>query len=283
VKYVFRFILIVMLMTVAACGDNPSGEFSPVDVNNQDEVTDEAPEVSPEETLSTSPSDSSEHSNINHEEATTSNQEKNPDQAAEELVALIKARDAESLLQVLNNSNEVSYDRSEVNTILEGFASNFDLDTLSVQFNEDGITNSPESGQYEYILIDKNYNEINDEIRLTVRYPYDGGVVYHNPYIRYFPYAELMAQEYVNLIKEEKIKELAGFLNPDDVIVPDWVAEEIISSYKQLLSFETMSVRYIDEFNFVIEDGMGKEHDIKVIYGDGLMNIEDPLIPEFDY
>ena len=155
-RYVFRFILIVMLMIVAACGDNPSGELSPVDVTNQNEVTDDAPEVSPEETLSTSLSDSSEHSNINHEEATTSNQEKNPDQAAEELVALIKARDAESLLQVLNNSNEVSYDRSEVNTILEGFVSNFDLDTLYVQFNEDGITTSPESGQYEYILVDKN-------------------------------------------------------------------------------------------------------------------------------
>jgi len=90
VKYVFRFVLIVMLLTVAACGDNPSGELSPVDVTNLDEATDDAQEVSSEEALSTSTSHSSEQSNINQEEVTTSNQEQNPDQAAEELVALIK-------------------------------------------------------------------------------------------------------------------------------------------------------------------------------------------------
>ncbi|CAM3483936.1 hypothetical protein PALU110988_24885 [Paenibacillus lupini] len=85
----------------------------------------------------------------------------------------------------------------------------------------------PEGGQYEFALVDKNFKEYDEENSLVILYQ-NGGIVYRNPYLRYFPYAEKMVLKYIDLINKENTTELAGFLNPDDLAVPDWVADEVI-------------------------------------------------------
>ena len=130
-------------------------------------------------------------------------------------------------------------------------------------------------------MADKNLKEHQEDNSLVIRYQADGGIVYHNPYIRYFPYAEKMVVQYLDLIDEGNSIQMASFLNPDDVDVPEWVADEIINNYKDFFNSENMSARYTSRFTFLIENGKGKEHVIEVIYGDGIMSIKDDFIPNF--
>lgn len=199
---------------------------------------------------------------------------------AQGLLELIKEKDSDKLLGLLNKSALSRLDIEGVNTIIEGFDANFDLKSLSVQINNDGPAMYPEGGQYEFVLVDKNFKGNHEENSLVIHYQEDGGIVYHNPYITYFPYAEKMVVKYLDLIDEGNTTELAGFLNPDDVDVPDWVADDIIRNYKNFFNSD-MSVRYKNRFTFVIEDSKGKEHEIEVIYGDGLLSIKDEFIPNF--
>ena len=200
---------------------------------------------------------------------------------AQELLALIEEKDLDKLLALLNKSASSRLDIEGVNTIIEGFDTNFDMRSLSVQINNDGPAMYPEGGQYEFVLVDKNFKGNHEENSLVIRYQEDGGIVYNNPYIQYFPHAEKMVVQYLELIDKGKTTELAGFLNPDDVDVPNWVANDIIRNYKNFFSSKNMSVRYKNRFIFVIEDSNGKEHEIDVIYDSGLLSIKDEFIPNF--
>lgn len=201
-------------------------------------------------------------------------------QAAQQLVDSIKSKDAQTIMQLLNASASSPLDLEGVNAIIEGFGSNFDLDTLSLQVNDQGLSMDPESGQYEFALVDKNFEAYNEENKLVIRYD-NGASFYHNPYLNYFPHAEKMVLQYIELISTEQTAQLASFLNADDIIVPESVADEVIQNYKELFNSGNMSVRYLNHFTFVIENSEGIEHDIEVMYGDGLMSINDKLIPEF--
>jgi hypothetical protein len=90
-----------------------------------------------------------------------------------------------------------------------------------------------------------------------------------------------MVVKYVELIDAGNTIELARLLNPDDVDVPEWIANDIIRNYKNFFSFENMSVRYKNRFTFVIENSNGREHEIELIYDAGLLSIKDEFIPNF--
>lgn len=197
---------------------------------------------------------------------------------AQEFLQIIKEKDEVKLLQFLNTTR---LDLEGSKKIIEGFDKNFDLETLSVQIYYDGNRMFIEGGQYEFILLDKNSKENNEENSLVIRYEEDGSIVYHNPYVWYFPYAEKMLLRYLDLINKGSVTELAEFLNPDDIEVPDWVAEKTIKNYEEFFNSGNISIRYTSHFAFVIEDGKGKEHEIEVIYGDGIMAIKDDFIPDF--
>lgn len=197
---------------------------------------------------------------------------------AQAFLQIIKEKDEVKLLQFLNTTR---LDLEGAKKIIEGFNINFDLDTLSIQLYYDGYRMFIEEGQYEFILLDMNSKENSEENFLVIRYEEDGSIVYHNPYVSYFPYAEKMLLDYLDLINKENVTELAGFLNADDLEVPISVAEKTIKNYKEYFNSENISVRYTNQFVFVMEDGNGKEHEIEVIYGDGLMSIKDDFIPDF--
>jgi len=235
------------------------------------------------DTLSSS---GTEQSSIPEENSSPSSQENATDETkaikdAQELLELIKAKDSDQLLRTVNMSALSPLDIDGVNTIIEGFDKNFDLESLSIQKNYDGPAMSSEDGQYEFVLVDKNFKENLQENSLVIRYQENGVPVYHNPFIRYFPYAERMVVKYLELIDAGNTSNLAKFLNPDDINVPEWVANEIISNYENFFSSDNMSVGYKNRFTFVIEDSNGKEHEIELIYGDGLMSIRDEFIPVY--
>jgi hypothetical protein len=200
-------------------------------------------------------------------------------QDAQMFIEAIKEKNEEKFIQLFDDSQQLGADAAK--KVIEGFASNFDLSTLTVQINYDGLAMGPDWGQYEFVLKDQNTNEFNEENRLVIRYEEDGSKVYDNPYVRYFPYAEAMVTRYLDLVKNEKADELADFLNADDIDVPIWVAEEAIKNYNDYSDGNNLSLRYSRRFQFVVDNAAGKEHVIEIIYGDGLMGIKDDFIPDF--
>jgi len=257
------FVGLLMILTLSSCTSQSTKEKA--------------------DTLSSS---GTEQSIIPEEKNSPSSQENATDETkaikdAQELLELIKTKDSDELLRTVNRSALSPLDIDGVNTIIEGFDKNFDLESLSVQINYDGPAMSPEDGQYEFVLVDKKFKENHAEDSLVIRYQENEAAVYHNPFIQYFPYAESMVVKYLELIDAGNTTKLAEFLNPDDIDVPEWVANEIISNYKNFFSSDNRSVRYKNRFTFIIEDSNGKEHEIELIYGDGLMSIKDEFIPVY--
>ncbi|MGG4147442.1 hypothetical protein ABEW34_30485 [Paenibacillus algorifonticola] len=269
------FVGLLMMLTLSSCTSQRTVNMVS---SNHDDTKGKADTLSPSGTeqsiipkLESSPS--------SQENAVTDETKAIKD--AQELLELIKAKDSNELLRTVNMSARSQLDIDGVNTIIEGFDKNFDLESLSVQINYDEPAMSPEDGQYEFVLVDKNFKENHEENSLVIRYQENGVTVYHNPFIQYFPYAESMVVNYLELIDAGNTTKLAKFLNPDDIDVPEWAANEIISNYENFFSSENMSVRYKKRFTFVIEDSNGKEHEIELIYGDGLMSIKDEFIPVY--
>ena len=63
--------------------------------------------------------------------------------------------------------------------------------------------------------------------------------------------------------------------------MPVWVAEETIRRYKEHFADRELTLTYVRQFDFVVSDDLGNTHEIRVIYGDGLMGIRDEWIPDF--
>lgn len=165
--------------------------------------------------------------------------------------------------------------------MIEGFAHNFDLATLTAEPTYEGYAMWPEGGQYEFKLVDQHGSDNGQENFLVIRYDELGNRYIHHPYIRYFPHAESLVAGYLDLIRQEKAAELASYLNADDLDIPVWVGEEIIRRYKENFAEGEWTLEYIKQFDFVVSDREGKTHDIRVIHGDGLMSIRDEWIPDF--
>ncbi|MFC5472261.1 signal peptidase I [Cohnella suwonensis] len=202
------------------------------------------------------------------------------------LISALKQRDAEKVKSLVTASDYYGfYGLEEAQEIVRGFEANFDLETLRAVADPMGLSHHPAIGQYAYRLEDDGNNSkpqaeanTNESLMLTVRYESDGGVVYNTPYISYFPFAERMATQYIELIQGNKAEELTGFLNPDDLEIPVEVAERTIALYAKAVDLKSAAIRYVGGFDFVVEDKKGAFHPFTIVYGDGLMGIQDEYV-----
>lgn len=205
--------------------------------------------------------------------------------AATDFVTAIKEKNTAHILEVLKKSYFYSgYENKHVDKMIEGFEKNFDLNSLEVELYYDGYAMHADAGQYEFFITDKNGHEFEQVNSLIIHFEENGETMYYyHPYIRYFPFAEEMVKNYLDLIARKSIAELAHFMNPDDIVVPEWVAAETINNYSDYFGDQNLKVRHEIGFKFIIENSLGREHQIEVIYGDGLMAIKDEFAPDFDY
>jgi len=257
------FSVFALLLLVGCSGANESGIKGKVDAGN------EAVKGSDTHSESIAVETGQEKENVIEAKAL---------QDAHLFVEVIKQKDEAKLVQILNDPR---LDREGARKAIEGFDVNFDLNTLNASIHYGGLAMHPAGGQYEFRLEDRQRRESIEENTLVIQYAEDGSKTYHNPYVRYFPYAENMVAQYLELIKQEDAAGLASFLNPDDLEIPTWVAEETIQEYKDFFDGKGSSFRYIDRFTFAVGNGTGKEHTVDVVYGDGLMSIKDDFIPDF--
>lgn len=219
------------------------------------------------------------------DEITTTHDENSALAAATDFVTAIKEKNTTHLLEVLKKSYFYSsYENKQVDKMIEGFEKNFDLNSLEVELYYDGYAMYPDAGQYEFFITDKNSHDFEQVNSLIIHFEENGETMYYyHPYIRYFPFAEEMVENYLDLIARKSVAELAHFMNPDDIVVPEWVAEETINNYSEYFGDQNLTIRNDVGFKFIIENSLGKEHQLEVIYGDGLMAIKDDFAPYFNY
>jgi len=289
---VFMCMLLVLLL-LSGCSNDPNVQEHAIatpDVGErvEDQPADQDSGVQDGNT----DTDREEMSDTGSEESEQAEDPKSPDLStaydeAGKLLDALKARDASvlaGLLEYTGQFHAIPFDQGMAENIIKGFEINFDLDSLVAEANEEGTSWLPESGQFEFILKDNgDASRFDDhENVLLVSFGENGSqVYYYNPYIRYFPFAFDMVSRYMQMIEAEDAQGLAAFLNPDDLDVPVWVAEETINQYKKFLDGASPAVRYQDKFFFVVSNGQGDEHLFQIVYGDGLTGIRDEFIPEF--
>jgi hypothetical protein len=208
-------------------------------------------------------------------------------------IELVKAKDAEGVAAYLKRSEFFQWFNVDLaSKVIEGFERNFDLASLYVAVDKGNIANShsPEHQQFGFILADKDQtpeslSEYDHSRMVTFRYEQETGqAIPYNAYVRFYPFAESMVEDYVKLIVEDQAAALSSFLNADDLDIPVWVGEDTIKAYKELLDMTdpaSISISNDHGFTFTITDGLSKSHTIEIIYGDGLMGIRDKLIPDF--
>ncbi|MFC5405913.1 signal peptidase I [Cohnella soli] len=218
-------------------------------------------------------------------EAPTKFDEQSAQSDVDDFIAVLKADNADALDRLLSHSKAYAdYGLEEAKEIIRGFRENFDLPKLIAVPNPSGPSQDPGIGQFEFQLDDgrikgdKSSSEADKSRVLTLRYGEDGAAVFGNPYVHYFPFAERMAQQYLELVRGNKAEELAGFLNPDDLEIPVEVAKRTIGSYGDAVELKSAVVRYVRGFDFVVKDKKGASHSFSIVYGDGLMGIKDEFV-----
>lgn len=194
---------------------------------------------------------------------------------------LLRQQDSEGLLDFLLESDEEYYkdyldlDAEDIKTIIKLLAYDIDLETVYFELAESEpayamYTAVGKKGELDVSLPDLVYIEKTDE-KLRLNWTY----------LRYLPYTESMANEYVRLVKLGDPQELAYFMSVDDLLYTEENAEKIISIYNVYFAdTDSLQLVYNGNFEFMVSDKQGNDHSFTVIYGDGLMGIRDTFAPE---
>lgn len=106
-----------------------------------------------------------------------------------------------------------------------------------------------------------------------------------DPFLLYSVYANRLVERYIDAIQSQDIDKLSGVLNIEETLFSQDELRGIISQYKDLFSLDSLTYQFIgleserQQFLYTISGQNGREHEIKVIYGDGLVSLHDNFIP----
>lgn len=118
---------------------------------------------------------------------------------------------------------------------------------------------------------------------LVVSY-YDGTPSFSSNIYNYYPKANESINAYIQAIKDVDNEKLVWLLTPDVIQFPVELTEEIITNYKKIFDVPSLNaeiVSYTPEEQFIVNvsDKNGNSHTFNIVFGDGLWDINDNLIP----
>lgn len=106
-----------------------------------------------------------------------------------------------------------------------------------------------------------------------------------DPFLFYSVYANRLVERYVDAIQSQDLEKLGKVLNLEET----WFGQEdlkaIQSKYEDLFSLDSLNYQFTgleserQQFIYTLSGEDGREHEIKVIYGDGLVSLHDNFIP----
>lgn len=140
---------------------------------------------------------------------------------------------------------------------------------------------NPEALQY------KLYNRagVNKEIFVSFQ---SNSVTLYDEFLTYSARAKNLLDGLIAAVQQQNARKLAAVLTPDDIDYPVSLAEQAIANYEEKLEPQTLNYSFIgledrrDRFIYEIagtQNGKPIQHRVKIVYGDGLVGLEDEWIP----
>ncbi|MFB9324609.1 hypothetical protein ACFFSY_01485 [Paenibacillus aurantiacus] len=204
------------------------------------------------------------------------------DQLLQPFLQAVRAQDGKKLADLLVSVNPEYYrdylhiDEAFMNRFLKMLSAEMDPGTIQAELQESG-----ERQEAYKVTGESSGDSVTIEDLLYVSLP-EGA---EQPsldwsYIRYLPYAEAMASEYVRLIQAGDAEQLARFSVVDDAALTTADAKKVISIYG--IYFDNLrqaELTYTGGLQFEVRDGSDNIHTFRIQYGDGLMWIDDSFTP----
>ncbi|MFC3800489.1 hypothetical protein [Cohnella sp. GCM10012308] len=201
----------------------------------------------------------------------------------QQFLEAVRSQDSKKLTDIMRSTSPdyendyIHVDESVMEQFLKMLSVEMDPGTIQAALDESG------DRQETYIVSGTKGSggpvTIND--RLYVSFPNGSDDPWLDwSYIRYLPYAEALAGEYIRLIQAGDAEQLARFSVVDDIGLTTASAKELITNYAT--HFDHMNqteLVYKGNFQFEVRDASEKSHTFRIIYGDGLMGIDDTFAP----
>ncbi len=202
----------------------------------------------------------------------------------ENFIQLLKHKDSKSLLQLMIDMDSEYY--SEYLEVDETFINNFirlleyDIELDSIKYEM--VNRSDYSSAFQFkgqhggtdVTLENLFYIIYEEGKIT-SFSWD--------YIRYAPFFERMANDYLHFIKLGDTKSLANFMSVDDLTYSEEKAKKIINIYRTYFDdIDSLNIIYNGNSQFIVRDKDNNSHCFHIAYGDGLMGIRDSFAPEPD-
>ncbi|MFD2331660.1 hypothetical protein ACFSR7_20590 [Cohnella sp. GCM10020058] len=201
----------------------------------------------------------------------------------QQFLGAVRSQDSKKLTDLMRSTNPdyeqdyIHIDESVMKQFLKMLSVEIEPGTIQATLDESG------DRQATYIVTGTKGSSspvtIND--RLYVSFPNGSDDPWLDwSYIRYLPYAEALAGEYIRLIQAGNAEQLARFSVVDDTGLTTASAKELITNYAtHFNSMNPAELVYKGNFQFEVRDGSEKNHTFQIIYGDGLMGIDDTFAP----
>ncbi|TYP71982.1 hypothetical protein [Paenibacillus methanolicus] len=263
-----RLLAVPLLIVLTACTAN---QAEPVERNNPAATSTTVTETA---NLGTEPP-------TQHDEDNASNLEF--DRQLQPFLQAVRAQDGKKLTDILVDMNPDYYrdylkiDSTFMNQFLKMLSAEIDPGAIQAELHEPGerqatyrITGTKNGGDPV---------EIEDRLYVSLSQGAEQPSLDWS-YIRYLPYAEDLATEYIRLIQAGNADQLARFSVVDDIALTTANAKKLISIYAIYFdNLKQAELIYMGGFQFEVRDGSDNRHTFRIVYGDGLMGIEDSFAP----
>jgi hypothetical protein len=116
-------------------------------------------------------------------------------------------------------------------------------------------------------------------------------VTLYDEFLGYSARAKNLLSRFVDALKAGDSQQLAHLLSPDDLDYPVSQAEQAIANYRQAFDPQTLTFEFIGFASPTVANspfvyrlsgskaGQAVEHDVKAIYGDSLVGLQDDFVP----
>lgn len=105
------------------------------------------------------------------------------------------------------------------------------------------------------------------------------------PFLLYSFYANRLVERYMGAIKSQEIEQISQIVNIEEELFSKEELNAVLAQYKNLFSLDTLNYELTElnsehqHFIYTLSGKNGGKHEIKVLYGDGLVSLHDKFLP----
>ncbi|MEW6495971.1 MAG: hypothetical protein AB1589_26140 [Cyanobacteriota bacterium] len=113
----------------------------------------------------------------------------------------------------------------------------------------------------------------------------DQTIRFVEPFLLYSLYANRSVERYMSAIQSQDVEQLSQIVNLEEEFFSKEELKAVLAQYKDSFSLENLNYELTglnpeyQHFIYTLSEKDGDKHEIKVLYGDGLVSINDSFLP----